>query len=98
MGTSTDSNFYVVIIKDECAAMTDNCAPNATCTNTASSFTCTCNEGYTGDGSCTGMHRFLWECTTVFCVPIVVPATTATEPATTTIVPTTQPPITPGEK
>lgn len=26
------------------------CDPNATCTNTAGSFTCACNEGYTGDG------------------------------------------------
>ncbi|XP_072042492.1 uncharacterized protein [Amphiura filiformis] len=35
---------------DECAAGTDNCDPNAACTNTVESFTCTCNAGFTGDG------------------------------------------------
>lgn len=40
--------------KDECALATDNCDPNATCANTTGSFTCTCNEGFAGDGmSCT---------------------------------------------
>ena len=40
---------------DECTMGTDNCAPEATCTNTEGSFTCTCNQGYTGNGtSCTG--------------------------------------------
>ena len=33
---------------------TDNCAPEATCANTEGSFTCTCNQGYAGDGvTCT---------------------------------------------
>ena len=42
---------------DECAMDTDNCAKNATCLNTPGSFNCTCNEGYTGDGtSCVGKH------------------------------------------
>ncbi|MBN1944488.1 MAG: hypothetical protein JW797_02375 [Bradymonadales bacterium] len=35
---------------DECAEGTDNCSANATCTNTADGYTCTCNQGYTGDG------------------------------------------------
>ena len=40
---------------NECIAETDNCDTNATCTNTPGSFTCTCNQGYTGDGvMCTG--------------------------------------------
>ena len=44
---------YCIDDIDECAVL--NCDPNATCTNTAGSFACTCNQGYTGDGSvCTG--------------------------------------------
>jgi len=43
---------------DECAAGTDNCDENATCTNTAGSFTCACNAGYEGDGvSCTNIDE-----------------------------------------
>ena len=42
---------------------TDNCAENATCMNIPGNFSCTCNEGYTGDGtSCEGKH-----------VPFVIP-------------------------
>ena len=42
---------------DECASDTLNdCSPNATCTNTNGSYTCTCDTGYTGDGfNCTGI-------------------------------------------
>ncbi len=40
---------------DECALGTDNCNTNAACTNTVGSFTCACNEGYSGDGvTCAG--------------------------------------------
>ncbi|WP_232379855.1 FG-GAP-like repeat-containing protein [Polyangium fumosum] len=43
---------------DECAAGTDNCDANATCTNTVSSFSCACNAGYEGDGvSCTNIDE-----------------------------------------
>ncbi|CAH1274736.1 TIE1 [Branchiostoma lanceolatum] len=50
-GSETSITDYV----NECAAHSDNCDPNATCTNTPGSFTCTCAEGYYGNGtSCTG--------------------------------------------
>ena len=29
----------------------DNCAEQATCTDNEGSFTCTCNNGYTGNGT-----------------------------------------------
>ncbi len=43
---------------DECAAGSDDCHERATCTNTAGSFSCACERGYSGDG--------------VVCEPIVV--------------------------
>ena len=39
-----------VIDINECSAGGNNCDPNAECTNTLGSFTCTCNQGYSGDG------------------------------------------------
>ena len=35
---------------NECELGTDSCADDATCTDTADSFFCTCNDGYSGDG------------------------------------------------
>lgn len=35
---------------DECATGTDDCDPNAACTNTPGSFDCVCNPGFTGNG------------------------------------------------
>ena len=41
----------------ECAIGGDDCHHNATCTNTAGSFICTCNPGYTGNGrDCQGKY------------------------------------------
>ena len=36
---------------NECTAGTNNCHPDATCTNNIGSFTCECNNGYYGDGT-----------------------------------------------
>eukprot|EP00058_Branchiostoma_floridae_P002560 XP_002588048.1 hypothetical protein BRAFLDRAFT_83028 [Branchiostoma floridae] len=44
-GMSTDEEDV-----DECATGTDNCHEDASCTDTDGSFTCTCNDGYTGNG------------------------------------------------
>ncbi|XP_078600551.1 properdin-like [Branchiostoma floridae x Branchiostoma japonicum] len=35
---------------DECTTNMDNCHEDASCTDTDGSFTCTCNDGYTGSG------------------------------------------------
>lgn len=35
---------------DECANGTDDCDPNATCTNLPGSFDCACDDGFVGDG------------------------------------------------
>ena len=36
---------------DECQMEMDDCDMNAVCTNTPGSFTCTCKDGYEGDGT-----------------------------------------------
>src|SRR5207244_10465815 len=42
---------------DECANGSADCDAHAECTNTAGSFTCTCDSGYVGDGvSCTPLR------------------------------------------
>jgi len=43
---------------NECTSNQHNCAVNAQCVNTQGGFTCTCNSGYSGDGTtCTYLPR-----------------------------------------
>ena len=42
---------------DECASnLTNDCHQNATCANGVGNYSCTCNNGYSGNGeNCTGI-------------------------------------------
>lgn len=54
---------YLFIDVDECAGqgLGNNCDAQATCTNTAGSFTCACKVGFQGNGAnCTGIFPFLF--------------------------------------
>jgi len=42
---------YVVADVDECADGSAGCSADASCTNFAGGFTCSCNDGYAGDGT-----------------------------------------------
>ena len=45
---------------DECALGTDDCSQYAICTDTDSSYYCTCSQGFTGDGrTCSGKWGML---------------------------------------
>ena len=56
---------YVFLDINECTAGTDMCHDNAMCTNTAGSYECSCDIGFTGDGiDCTSMN---FTCT-IMCV------------------------------
>ena len=50
-------HFYCVVTDiDECTTNAHDCHLDATCSNTDGSFTCSCNQGYSGDGKqCDGM-------------------------------------------
>ncbi|XP_072035556.1 uncharacterized protein [Amphiura filiformis] len=55
-GASWKSNIFELRHIDECTTNTDTCHANATCTNTVGSFTCSCNDGYGGNGiTCTAI-------------------------------------------
>ena len=47
--------FYITVDIDECENGMHNCHLDATCVDTPGNFTCTCNDGYNGDGmNCSG--------------------------------------------
>ena len=44
---------------DECSADSNACNENADCTNSDGSYSCTCKQGFTGDGTlCEGMREY----------------------------------------
>ena len=47
---SPNMSFCLVDI-NECDLDLDNCDENAACTDTDGSFTCECNEGFSGNGT-----------------------------------------------
>ena len=46
---------------DECRNKTHNCHDNATCTNLDGLFNCTCDPGYTGNGTYCEGNYFIQE-------------------------------------
>ena len=57
----TQNNNVHVLFTDinECDENLDNCDDNAECENEPGTFTCTCEDGYTGNGEeCTGMCSY----------------------------------------
>ena len=59
-----------IIDIDECDhERTNNCDSNAMCTNIPASFTCTCNVGYTGNGTtCYGEFHYIAKYILCVCV------------------------------
>ena len=52
---------------DECSERLHNCDENANCTNLDEGFNCTCNSGYSGNGTfCSGMKMSVYMHTYIF--------------------------------
>ena len=64
LGSSESTVFlYVLSDIDKCLSNVHNCDANATCSNSPGTFTCTCNNGYTGQGT-SGNCKDINECST----------------------------------
>jgi len=61
---TTNLTFYFVPLTsdiDECSADSSPCDENADCINSDGSYSCTCKQGFTGDGSlCDGLLKHLY--------------------------------------
>ena len=56
---NTQGSFGCRTLVDECSLETHDCHENASCTNTDEFFTCSCNDGFFGDGKiCSGENIF----------------------------------------
>ena len=54
---------------NECVREQSPCDPNAMCTNTPGAYTCSCDEGYTGDGMTCISKYFTVDCIIVISGP-----------------------------
>ena len=52
---------------DECVSGVHDCHSSASCTNTAGSYTCSCNNPYTGDGKACKMAAGEYPTLIIFC-------------------------------
>ena len=51
------NHFCITADIDECSADSRPCGENADCTNSEGSYSCTCKQGFTGDGAvCEGTY------------------------------------------
>lgn len=53
--------FYWFTDVDECMIDADNCDQNATCMNSIGSFICTCDSGFSGNGTVCRGKKSEWQ-------------------------------------
>ena len=51
---------YIILDRDECLDGTHDCDTNAACSNTEGSFSCSCNDGYMGNGTMCTSKAFIF--------------------------------------